>query len=142
MNCLYIRVINFMIVYPLLNYILALIQLLKRFYSTLSSRWKIPADNWPNHAHFLKFARSFNQGRIKRFCNRPSFHYLFLSCALLIIYVLISRQKKNTQKLNESVLRILYIMYELTLRILCDNKLQWSDALNRLVLGLFHHVKN
>lgn len=50
--------------------------------------------------------------------------------------------KKKTQKLNESVLRILYIMYEFTLRILCDNKLQWSDALNRLVLGLFHHVKN
>lgn len=50
--------------------------------------------------------------------------------------------KKNPQKLNESVLRILYIMYEFTLRISCDNKLQWSDALNRLVLGLFHHVKN
>lgn len=33
-------------------------------------------------------------------------------------------------------------MYELTLLFLYDDKLQWSDALNRLVLGLFHHVKN
>lgn len=29
-------------------------------------------------------------------------------------------------------------MYELTLRFLYDDKLQWSDALNRLVLGLVH----
>lgn len=52
------------------------------------------------------------------------------------------KKKKKIHKLNESVLRILYIMYELTLRFLYDDKLQWSDALNRLVLGLLYHVKN